>query len=81
MARFRLQATHVFGDVRAKAGMVIVDTVGNQQPGDFLWTPLSSTTLSPEMIPIDAAATTMKNGSRFVNAQPKACITGCESIG
>jgi hypothetical protein len=33
------------------------------------------------MVPIDATATIMKNASRFASAQPKACITGCESIG
>jgi hypothetical protein len=36
--------------------------------------------MSPEMIALDASAITMKNNSRFVGTQPKACITGAESI-
>jgi hypothetical protein len=80
MARFRLAASHVFGRVKLKAGSVIVDTVGNQQPGDFLWTPLSSTTLSSAVTPIDASATTMKAASRFAGMPDKTMITGAESI-
>jgi len=80
MARFRLQGTHIFGAYRLKSGSVIVDTVGNAQPGDYVWTPLSSGTLSLEMVPIDASATSMKNASRFAGMQPRACISGAESI-
>jgi hypothetical protein len=83
MARFRLAATHILGGVTLKAGTVIVDTKANQQPGDFLWPGgLIPAKLSPEMVPIDDAAVTMKMRSiRFRNSEPRACISGAESIG
>jgi hypothetical protein len=80
MARFRLAASHVFGSIKLKPGSVIVDTVGNAQPGDYVWPQLSSATLSPEMTPLDGGATAMKSGSRFAGTPDKTFITGAESI-
>jgi hypothetical protein len=70
----------VFGSIKLKPGSVIVDTVGNAQPGDYVWPQLSSATLSPEMTPIDGGATTMKSGSRFAGTPDKTFISGAESV-
>ena len=81
MARFRCVTTHVFGAIRVKAGGTIADTVGNAQPGDYVYTALSSATVSPELTALDASATTMKNASRFVGVPDRTFVTGAESIG
>jgi hypothetical protein len=80
MARFNLTAAHVFGATRVKAGRNIADTQGNAQPGDFVFTGLSSSTVTADMVPLDGAATTMKNASRYASVAAKSYITGVDSI-
>ena len=55
----------VVGHVRYKAGTMFADSAANAVAGDVIWTGMSSTTMSPGLIPIDGAATTMKNASPF----------------
>ena len=50
---------------KCKAGQTYADTVANAIAGDVVWYGMSSATMSPGLIPIDAAATTMKNGSPY----------------
>jgi hypothetical protein len=46
-----------------RAGTTYADTVGNAIAGDVVWYGMSSSTMSPGLIPLDGAATTMKNAS------------------
>jgi hypothetical protein len=80
MARFTLTGCHVFpGNVTIKAGKTIADSVANAQAGDYVVPTLSSSTLTADMWPLDASATTMRNGSPFVSS-PQRAITGRGSI-
>jgi hypothetical protein len=80
MARFQLRAAHFYKDRHLKAGTNIADTVGNALAGDFVWVGLSSSTLTIDMAPLDAAATSMRNASAYANIGPSATITGVSSI-
>ena len=81
MARFRCVTTHIFGPHRVKAGGTIADTVGNAQPGDYVWGAMSSSTISNEMTPLDGPATTMRNASVWASVPLRSMVTGAESIG
>jgi hypothetical protein len=48
-------------------------------PGDYVVTGLSSFNITPDMWPLDGAATTMKNGSIYANSTQRA-IDGRNSI-
>ena len=81
MARFRATGATVHGSVKYKAGTIFADTVGNALAGDVVWPGgLTSAQMSPNLVPLDAGATTMMNGSRFsgVVSWP---IDGAHSIG
>ena len=59
---------------------MVVDTVGNALPGDFVWSGMSSGALSPEMTPLDTAAINMRAASGL-NTPQRTFATGAESIG
>jgi hypothetical protein len=86
MARFQTTAamyiTTTGGvSMRVKAGSYVVDSVGNKvAASDVVWASLSSSTVQPHMVPIDGAATTMKNASPYAGVLPPCCITGRDSI-
>lgn len=65
MARFGSTCSFVVGGKKYKAGQTYADTQGNAIAGDVVWVGLSSSSMSPGHIPLDGAATTMKNGSVF----------------
>lgn len=61
------------------AGTTYADTQANALEGDVVWDGMSSQTMSPGLIPLDASAQAMKNASQFVGlsyARPD----GCNSI-
>lgn len=80
MARFRLTAGLVIGPHKLKAGSTIVESKALASPGDYIWTDLSSITVSPHMAPLDAAATTMLAASRFPSGVTVPYISGVNSI-
>jgi hypothetical protein len=80
MARFRLHEAHFFGSVRLRAGVAIADTQGNALPGDIVVTTLNSNTVTPNMLPLDAGGTAMRNASRYANVGVSATISGVSSI-
>jgi hypothetical protein len=81
MARFRSSAAFVIGHARYKAGTTYADTVGNALAGDVVWASCgSSASMSPALIPLDGAATTIKNGSVFAGSVTPATISGVNSI-
>jgi hypothetical protein len=65
VARFRLTRAFAYngGANRLAAGSTIVDQQSLAQPGDTVWSGLTSGTMGQGFVPLDAAATTMKNGS------------------
>jgi len=80
MARFSLTAAHVFpGGATIRAGRVIADSIRNAKEGDFIVFGLSSATVTPDMTPLDGAATSMKAGSPHANT-PARAIDGRGSI-
>ena len=86
MARFQLYGAHVFGAIRVRAGKTIADTAANAQPGDVVVGPLTSSSVTPTMSPLDAAATALKGGSLYPGAplypeqQMPCTISGVASI-
>lgn len=64
MARWRGAAAFVIGSRRYKAGQTHADTVGNAIAGDVVYAPFgTSSGISPMLVPLDAAATTLMNAS------------------
>ena len=53
------------GHKKCPAGTTYADTKANAIGNDVIWYGMSSATMSPGLIPIAAAATTMKNGSPY----------------
>jgi hypothetical protein len=81
MARFRSVAAFVVGHARYKAGTTFADTVGNAVAGDVIWASCGlSASMSPALVPLDGAATTIKNGSLFANYPVPGTISGVNSI-
>jgi hypothetical protein len=65
MARFKMQAAFHFQDKRVKAGGTLADSLANAQAGDVVWTGLTAATVPAGAVPLDGAATTMFNASRW----------------
>jgi hypothetical protein len=66
MARFGSTVAFVIGHRKYRAGTIYADTIGNALAGDVVWASVgSSGAMSPGLIPLDASATTIMNGSRF----------------
>ena len=82
MARWRGQGAFVINHKSYKAGQTYADTAGNAVAGDVVYAPFgTSGGLSPLLVPLDGAATTLKNASRFANDPVPCTITGVNSIG
>jgi hypothetical protein len=81
MARFRSVAAFIIGHAKYKAGTTFADTVGNSVAGDVIWAGCgSSASMSPALVPLDGAATVVKNGSVFANYAVPCTISGVNSI-
>jgi hypothetical protein len=80
MARFGSTVAFVVGGKRHKAGMTYADTLANAIGNDVIWAGLSSTTMSPGLIPLDGAAVSMKAASVYSGIQTN-LIDGANSIG
>lgn len=79
MARFGSTVAFVVGGKRHKAGTTYADTLANAIAGDIIWAGMSSTTMSPGLVPLDGAATSMKSSSVYATTQiPR--IDGANSI-
>lgn len=80
MARFGSTVAFVVGGKRHKAGTTYADTAANAVGNDVIWAGMTSSTMSPGLIPLDGAATAMKSGSVFSGKQVN-LIDGANSIG
>jgi hypothetical protein len=80
VARVKLVVAMHINQYRLKAGSTIADSAGNAQPGDFVWSSLSSSTWNPGMVALDGPANTMKAASIYANVSPPGTITGRDSI-
>jgi hypothetical protein len=80
MARFGSTVAFVVGGKRHKAGQTYCDTKANQVGNDVIWAGMSSSTMSPGLIPLDAGAISMKAGSVYSGIQTN-LIDGANSIG
>jgi hypothetical protein len=78
MARFGSTVAFVVGGKRHKAGTTFADTAASALPGDIIWAGMSSSTMSPGLVPLDAGAIGMKAGSVFSGRTT--CIDGANSI-
>jgi len=79
MARFGSTVAFVVSGRKYKAGQTYADTQVNALAGDVVWLGMSSSTMSPGLIPLDGAATSMKAGSIHVGKQVN-LIDGANSI-
>jgi hypothetical protein len=80
MARFRLTQALIVGQFRWSAGNTVADSQANAQPGDIVWTGLSSTTMIEGMTPLDSSATSMRAASQWANVPLRNVIYGVDSI-
>ena len=71
MARFQLTAAMSIGSNRYKAGTTLADSQANAVGSDKVWTGMSASTIHPNMVPLDGAATTMKNASPYANVSAR----------
>ena len=69
MARFRSVGSIVIGAVKHPPGTVFCDAPGSMQGGDVLWQGLNSTTVGPNLVPLDAGAHSIMQSGRFANDQ------------
>jgi hypothetical protein len=79
MARFGSTVAFVVAGKRHKAGTTYADTLANAVGNDIVWAGMSSSTMSPGLIPLDGAATSMKAASVYVGKQVN-LIDGANSI-
>lgn len=83
MARFRTMVSlYVDGPAvgRIRAGRTICDSQATAMPGDVIWSGLNSGSLPAGFVPLDAAATTMRNASQWASTPIPATILGVDSI-
>jgi hypothetical protein len=81
MARWQGTAAFHIGNKSYKAGQKYADTVGNAQAGDVVYAPFGTAAgISPMLTPLDGAATTLKNASRFAGSPIPCTISGVNSI-
>lgn len=81
MARWRGLAAFVIGHRKYPAGQTYADTNGNAQAGDVVYAPFgSSSGISPMLVPLDGAATTLRNGSVYSSMPLPCTISGVNSI-
>jgi hypothetical protein len=79
MARFGSTVAFVVGGKRHKAGTTYADTLANAVGNDIVWAGMSSSTMSPGLIPLDGAATSMKAASVY-SGKSVNLIDGANSI-
>ena len=79
MARFGSTVAFVIGHTKYRAGTTYADTSVNALPGDVVWVGLSSSKMSPGLIPLDGSATSMKNASVYAGSRVP-LIDGANSI-
>jgi hypothetical protein len=79
MARFGSTVAFVVEGKRHKAGTTYADNKANAIAGDVIWAGMSSSTMSPGLIPLDGAATSMKAASVYSGKQVN-LIDGANSI-
>jgi hypothetical protein len=80
MARFRLMAAMQVGHFHYRIGTTLADSNANALPGDKVWTGMSAANLIPDMVPLDASATTMLAASRWAGIPVRTWTTGVESV-
>jgi hypothetical protein len=81
MARWQGLAAFVIGNKKYKAGTTYADTVGNAVGGDVVYAAFgTSGGLSPMLVPLDAPAVALRNGSAFATTPLPCTITGVNSI-
>jgi hypothetical protein len=80
MARFRLTQAIAISQARFHAGEIVTDTLPVSATDDRYWQGLTSATMAPGMVPLDAGATSMKAASAFANEVIRTWITGVDSI-
>jgi len=82
MARWQGQASFIIAHRKYPAGTKYADTVGNAQAGDVVYAPFGTAGgISPLLVPLDGAATALRNSSAFANVPIPCTITGVNSIG
>jgi hypothetical protein len=79
MARFGSTVAFVVDGKRHRAGTTYCDTKANQVGNDIIWTGMSSSSMSPGLIPLDGSATSMKAASPYSGIQTN-LIDGANSI-
>jgi hypothetical protein len=80
MARFQLTMAVSVGQVCFAAGEIVTDLQPAPVLGDRYWQGLSSATMAPGMVPLDAGAVSMKAASPFNGEVIRTWITGGDSI-
>jgi len=80
MARFRMTYSFHYGSVKVPSGKVLADSVGNSQPGDFIWTGLVAATVPRGSVALDAGATTMYSSSPWASVSAWGGPSGVQSI-
>ena len=81
MARFQLTQAIAISQARFHAGEIVTDQQPATVAGDRYWPGLTSQTMAPGMVPLDAGATTMKAASAFAGEVIRTWITGVDSVG
>jgi hypothetical protein len=81
MARFRLTYAFHYGSVKVAAGKVLCDSQANAQPGDYVYTGLTSATVPKGAVALDAGATTMYSTSPWSSITGWGAPTGVDSVG
>jgi hypothetical protein len=80
MARFGSTQAFVVNHIKYKAGTTFADSAGNAIAGDVIWPSVANSgSMSPGLVALDGAATTVYNASRFVGQTTR--IDGVNSIG
>jgi len=81
MARWQGLAAFVIGQKKYKAGQTYADTSGNALAGDVVYAPFGTAGgISPMLLPLDGAATTLRGSSAFATHPIPCTITGVNSI-
>jgi hypothetical protein len=80
MARFGSTVAFVVNHIKYKAGTTFADSRANAVGNDVVWPDVAnSSSMSPGLVALDGAATTVYNASRFVGQTTR--IDGANSIG
>jgi hypothetical protein len=81
MARWQGLGAFVLGSRKYKAGTTYADTTGNAIAGDVVYAPFgTSGGISPMLVPLDGAATALRNASAYATHNLPCTITGVNSI-